>query len=275
MKKITTKIISWIVGSALLLHVIVLLVFYFFEDNLIFQRKALPQEYSFKFEPDAKQEKYEEYFIKTYDGETLNALLFKTKLRSKGLILYFHGNADNLQRWGKYSVDFTRLGFDILMVDYRGYGKSTGVPIEHDLYKDALTVLRWAQDSVKHIRLIIYGRSLGTAVASNLATAVTPDLLILETPFDELTGAIYKPLKSLLYFLPLHSKFSNKAFLPKVTCRKVIIHGTKDQVVPLASASRLKPLLVEGDDFVIIEGGSHRNLRDFKSFHRALAEALK
>lgn len=270
-----TKIILWVAAFFLLVHVIASILLFFFQDNVIFQRKALAIEYIFKFERDPRQSDPEEHYIKTADGETLHALLFKTKLNSKGLILYFHGNADNLQRWGKYAIDFTSLGYDILMMDYRGYGKSTGKPNERDLYKDALTVLRWSQDIVKHDRLIIYGRSLGSAVASNLATAVTPDLLILETPFDELRGAVYEPIKPLLYFFPLHSNFSNKAFLPKVKCKKVIIHGTKDQVVPLASALRLKPLLVEGDQFVIIEGGSHRNLRDFESFHKALAEALK
>lgn len=251
------------------------LAMFFFQDSIIFQRKALPREYVFKFKFDPKQSEPEEHFIKTDDGETLHALLFKTKLKSKGLILYFHGNADNLQRWGKYAIDFTSLSYDILMMDYRGYGKSTGKPSERDLYKDALTVLSWSQVNTKHDRLIIYGRSLGSAVASNLATAVTPDLLILETPFDELKGAVYEPVKPLLYFFPLHSTFSNKAFLPKVKCRKIIIHGTKDQVIPIESALRLKPLLEEGDQFVIIEGGSHRNLRDFDDFHKVLAEVLK
>ena len=262
-------------GTLLAIHLIASITIYFFQDNIIFQRKTLPKDYLFTFHRDSSQAKLEEYFIKTADGDSLNALLFKTKLKSKGLILYFHGNADNLQRWGKYSVDFTKLGYDILMTDYRGYGKSTGKPSERDLYKDALTILRWSQANLKYNRLVLYGRSLGSAVASNLATAVSPDLLILETPFDELNGAVYEPIKPLLYLLPLHSKFSNKSFLPKVKCRKVIIHGTRDQVVPLSSALRLKPLLVEGDQFVIIEGGSHRNLRDFESFHVALAEALK
>ena len=145
MKKIkATKIIIWIVGLVLLTHFSASIALYFFQDNIIFQHKKLTQDYIFKFDPDPKQEPFQEYFIQTDDGETLNALLFKTKLRSKGLILYFHGNADNLQRWGKYSVDFTRLGYDILMMDYRGYGKSTGKPTERDLYKDALTVLRWS-----------------------------------------------------------------------------------------------------------------------------------
>ncbi len=262
-------------GIVLATHLMASLAVYFFQDNIIYQRKELSKDYLFTFHRDSSQAKLEEYFITTKDGDSLNALLFKTKLKSKGLILYFHGNADNLQRWGKYSVDFTRLGYDILMMDYRGYGKSTGRPSETVLYKDALTTLDWSQKNLHYKKLVIYGRSLGSAIASNLATAVNPDLLILETPFDELNGAIYEPLKPLLYLLPLRSKFSNKSFLPKVKCKKVIIHGTKDQVVPLSSALRLKPLLSDGDQFVIIEGGSHRNLRDFESFHVALAEALK
>ena len=275
LKKIQpTKIILWAAGLLLVLHLCTSIILLLFQDSIIFQRTSLSKNYIFTFHRDSSQAKLEEYFITTEDGVVLNALLFRTKLNSKGLILYFHGNADNLQRWGQCAVDFTKLGYDILMVDYRGYGKSTGKPTEHDLYKDALTVLHWSQSNIKHDRLIIYGRSLGSAVASNLATAVTPDLLILETPFDELKGAVYEPLKPLLYFLPLHSSFANKHFLPKVKCKKVIIHGTKDQVVPLSSALRLKPLLEDGDRFVIIEGGSHRNLRDFESYHIALAEAL-
>lgn len=270
-----TKLLVWVAGLVLLMHIIASIIIVFFQDKVIFQRKELAKEYVFKFESDSKQSVPEEHFIKTSDGETLHALLFKTNLNSKGLILYFHGNADNLQRWGKYAIDFTSLGYDILMMDYRGYGKSTGKPSERDLYKDALTFLRWSQVNIKHERLIMYGRSLGSAVASNLATAVTPSLLILETPFDELKGVVYEPVKPLLYLFPLHSKFSNKAFLPKVKCRKIIIHGTNDQVVPLASALRLKPLLEEGDQFVIIEGGSHRNLRDFEEFHKVLTEVLK
>ncbi len=240
-----------------------------FQDSLIFQRKILSNAYAFKFD-----ERFEEYFIKTEDGESLNALLFQTKSHSKGLILYFHGNADNLQRWGNYAVDFTSLGYDILMFDYRGYGKSTGIPDEVSLYKDAETVLKWAKQHSTFNRLIIYGRSLGSAIASHLAKTDEPDLLILETPFGELKGAVSFPLKPMLQLFPLHYQFSNKAFLPNITCPKVIIHGTNDWVVPLSSALELKPLLKEGDKFVIIEGGGHRNLRDFEEFHRVLRESL-
>ncbi len=241
-----------------------------FQDSLIFQRKGLSGEYTFKF-----SESFEEYFIKTSDGEALNALLFKASGPSKGFILYFHGNADNLQRWGNYAVDFTSLDYDILMFDYRGYGKSTGTPNENVLYDDAQTVLDWAKEHSNFSRLIIYGRSLGAAVASHLATTAKPDLLFLETPFSELKGAVSFPLKPVLQFFPLHYQFSNKSYLSSVVCKKIIIHGTNDWVVPLSCALELKPLLGVDDEFVIIEGGGHRNLRDFAEFHKVLAENLK
>jgi pimeloyl-ACP methyl ester carboxylesterase len=260
---------GWIVGSLLIAYIAISLSFYFFHDLLVFQSRSLPPDYKFNFEQE-----FTEYSINTHDREHINALLFKTSQPSKGLILYFHGNADNLQRWGNYAVDFTQLGFDVLMTDYRGYGKSTGVPSEKYLYSDALTILRWAQENIKPEHTIFYGRSLGSAIASQLATVHNPDLLILETPFDELSGAIYPIIRPVLKFLPQRYYFSNKASLTHVTCRKVIFHGTNDWIVPLSSALRLKPLLHEDDKFIIINGGGHRNLRDFKEFHRVLAEEL-
>ena len=257
-------------GIGLIVYLVAWMGFYMFQDKIIFQHKKLDKKYTFRFD-----QPFDEHFIQTEDGESLNALLFKTQKPSKGLILYFHGNADNLQRWGEYAVDFTKLGYDILLADYRGYGKSTGVPTEIDFYRDAMAILGWAKANIPHSHLIIYGRSLGSAVASNLAMVANPDLLILETPFDDLKGAMFAPLGPLLNFFSLHYEFSTKTFLAKVTCKKVIIHGSKDRVVRLSSALRLKPLLGADDRFVIITGGSHRNLRDFESYHTTLADVLR
>ena len=108
---------------------------------------------------------------------------------------------------------------------------------------------------------------MGSAVASNLATVAPPDLLILETPFDELSGALYS--------MSSRYQFSNKEFLPKVRCKTIILHGTSDWVVPLSSAQRLLPFLKEGDQFVVIDGASHNNLREFELYHKTLADALE
>lgn len=269
MKSKATKFVLWALGIGLIVYLVGWIGFYMLQDKIIFRHKKLDKEYTFRFD-----QPFEEHFIQTEDGETLNALLFRTQKPSKGLVLYFHGNADNLQRWGEYAVDFTQLDYDILLMDYRGYGKSTGAPTEIDFYKDAVTILGWAKANIPYARLIIYGRSLGAAVASNLATVTNPDLLILETPFDDLKGTMYLPLAPLLGLFPLHFEFSTKTFLAKVTCKKVIIHGTQDWVVPLSSALRLKPLLGVDDRFVIIEGGGHRNLREFESYHTTLVEVL-
>ncbi len=248
--------------------------FYFLQDLLIFQTVSLKADYAYTFD-----QPFEEHFISVPasnagPAETLNALWFKAPGTSKGLILYFHGNRGNLQRWGTYAVDLTIHGYDVLMIDYRGYGKSTGKPSEPALYADAHAVHKWALAKSSYPRLIIYGRSLGSAVASRLAMEVQPDLLILETPFDELRGVIgsyWQPLASLL---PIRSVFSNKDHLRQVRSHKVIFHGTDDRVVPLSSALRLRPLLDSQHDFVIIPKGGHRNLRSFPEFQLQVAALL-
>src|SRR6185295_5988752 len=102
----------------------------------------------------------------------------------------------NLQRWGNYAEDMTQLGYEVVMMDYRGYGKSTGSPTEQFLYEDAALLYQWAVAKTGPVRIIIYGRSLGTPIASNLAASVQPEILILETPFDELKGAAPSYLQS-------------------------------------------------------------------------------
>jgi uncharacterized protein len=267
-KKIIKRMLL-ILGLVPILVIVSSGLFYLFPEKFIFQPKVLASDHVFQFD-----QPFEEHFIKTAGGETLSTLLFKSPTPSKGFILYFHGNAGNLQRWGKYAIDFTKLGYDILMIDYRGYGKSTGRPSENDFYADAQVVMDWARANITFTRLIIYGRSLGTGVASQLAIKNTPYLLILETPFDELKGVINTPIRPLLSIFPSRYNFPNNEYIPKMQCRKVIFHGTLDWVVPLSSALKLKPLLSPEDRFFIIEGGGHRNLNTFKEFQEGLAEVL-
>ncbi len=262
--------VNRIAKNALLLLIVLMAIasaLYFFQDKLIFQAVKLGRDHTFSF-----GQPYEEHFIATQEGNEINALWFKPA-DPKGLVIYFHGNADNLQRWGQYAVDITNLKYEVLMIDYRGYGKSNGEPSEKMLYEDAALVWDWAKGRTDHKKIVIYGRSLGSAVATHLAADVQPSLLLLETPFDELKGGTW--LRYLLSVVPLRSRFPTKDYLGKVAGKVVIFHGTDDWVVNLKSAERLKPLLKETDEFVIIPEGRHRNLRDFDLYHTKLAAALQ
>jgi pimeloyl-ACP methyl ester carboxylesterase len=256
------------VGYIILSVIMVFVSVYLFQDKLIFQSSKLEKDYTFLFPIP-----YEEYFIETPEKETINAVWFKPDTTAKGLIIYFHGNADNLQRWGNYATDFTGLGYEVLMIDYRSYGKSSGTPTEKNLYNDASFTWKWMKQRTSHKNIVIYGRSLGSAIATHLAKEVQPELLILETPFDELRNA-WLPKLFFSLVSPKH-RFPTKEFLSHVNSRKVILHGTDDWVVPLSSAENLKPLLNETDEFVVIEDGGHRNLRTFELYHTTIKRALR
>ncbi len=261
--------------SILALLLAAYVVLYLFQDRLIFQSVDLDRAYAYQFDFP-----FEEYSLAVGDpqlsnqSDTVNILWFKPGTVSHGLILYFHGNRGNLQRWGNMSPDLTSQGFDVVMMDYRGYGKSTGSPSEEALYSDAETVLAWARARQPAGKLIIYGRSLGSAVASRLATKVTPDLLILETPFDELRGVLRQYGSLVATLAPLRYTMSNADHLREVHCRTIVFHGTNDRVVPLPSAERLRPLIQSPDDFIIIPGGGHRGLRSYPEYQSRLAQVL-
>ena len=242
---------------------------YIFQHDIIFKPTPLPLSYKFQFD-----QPFTEHFIPTEQEELLNVIHFPANNTSKGLILYFHGNADHLQRWGEYAKDLTKHDFDVLMMDYRGYGKSTGKCDESNILYDANVVYEWAKEHIVFDKLIIYGRSLGTGVGAKFATLHPSDLVVLETPFYSIEDVF---MQKMGYFkiplaLSFRNSFENHRFIPKIKCPIIIIHGTKDKVVPYDSGRKLVPLLKEKDYFYTIPGGKHKNLNEFEAFHHILTE---
>ncbi len=257
-------------GLAAALFLIAHFGIYLFQKYILFQPLPLGKRYRFHF-----NQPFEEHFIQVDEHAELNALYFpSTGGPSRGLILYFHGNADNLHRWGKYAVRLTDLGYDVLMPDYRLYGKSRGKLSEQAFYDDAEKVFHWGMAEFRPERVIFYGRSLGSAVASSLATRHEPELLILETPFDNITSAFRKRLPFMWLPVEFRFKFPNDRFLCDIRCKVVVYHGTWDELVPLRSAVGLKPLLKPEDEFVVIKRGRHGNLYRFSLFREHLARTL-
>ena len=261
--------ILWIVS----IYILVIIGTYAVQKYIIFQPDVLAIDYKFVFENP-----YEEFFIKTEDGATLNALLFQTDLPRKGLVIYFHGNANNLQRWGKFHTDFTSRGYDILMPDFRGYGKSTGQPDEQKFYQDAQLIYDWVFENFEKYKkkeVIIYGRSLGCAVASNLATKVNTQKVILETPFKNIYNLMNTNGRIVYFPFGFKYNFPNDEHLTKIQQPIYIFAGTKDLVVPNKSTEQLKPLLKPSDQYIEIEGGGHKNLNTFNQYQQALDAILQ
>jgi len=239
---------------------------YLFQDKIIFHPEKLLTDYQFKFD-----QPFLEITITSRLRNKLNVLVFNANIsKPKGTILYFHGNADNIQRWGEYAIDLTSLGYTVIMFDYASFGKSTGSISEETLYHDSEDIWEWSKLNFPSINFIIYGRSLGTAMALQLASIHPPKQLILETPFYQLKQDRFK------FFIPfgLKYRFPNYEYIQKITCPITIFHGTNDPIIPFEEAIKLKPLLKPGDKFIIIDKGGHRNLREYRLYHKELANIL-
>lgn len=234
---------------------------YAMQEKLLFLPTVLEKDYKYDFSSP-----FEELNLNTSDGAVLNAIHFKAKV-PKGVILYFHGNAGDLSRWGAIAQFFVKKHYDVLVMDYRTYGKSKGKLSENAFYSDAQLFYDYLTERYNEADISVYGRSLGTGIASYIASKNKPKQLVLETPYYSISDvAAYRfpflPVKQLLKY-----KFPNYLFIEDVTCPITIFHGTKDGVVPYKSADKLKDIITEAKiTFITIEGGNHNNLMEYDGY---------
>ena len=245
-------------------YIIIVVGLYLAQQRIIFLPSQLPVDYEYKF-----NQPFEELFITAQDGAVLNALHFKTN-DSKGVVLYFHGNSGDLSDWGHIASTFINEGYDVLMMDYRGYGKSTGELREADLYSDAILLYEEAKKRFDETNITVYGRSLGATFATYVASKNSPNKLVLETPVYNLTDIV----KTKYWFLPvdllLRFKFPSSEFISGVTCPVTVIHGTDDNVVPYKSGVKLyEAVKSEKKELVNVQGGGHNNLSEFGEYIQA------
>jgi alpha-beta hydrolase superfamily lysophospholipase len=250
------------------IYVTLIIGVYLILPKAVFHPEALPPDHSFSI-GNAGQE----VDVITSDGQHINMMWFSNAM-SKKLIIYFHGNKGTLERWGPIAQKLTTKGYAVLAFDYRGYGKSTGWPTEQGLYQDAKAVWEWAIQHYPPENITLYGRSLGSGIASHLATQVTPARVMLETPYYSIQDVVLTYAPFLWFPRPLQPNFSNGRNIPMIKCPVHIIHGTNDWTVPFASAKKLRPLLGVEKDFRIIEGGGHKNLASYPGYHAWLEEIL-
>ncbi len=183
-------------------------------------------------------------------------------LRGRGerALVWFHGNAGNISHRldnAKRLID--RFGLDIVLVDYRGYGLSEGAPDEPGLYRDGLAMYdEAARRGFTPDRIVLFGRSLGAAVAVEIARQRPYAALILETPFLSVPAMarVHYPLVPAVL---IRSRFDLEAKIASVEGPTLVLHGDRDEIVPLAQAQRIFELARPPKRFVLIRGAGHND----------------
>lgn len=247
---------------------------YFHQEKMLFQKALLPDDYTFSFE-----EPFEELFLDVEKDVSINALYFHAK-KPKGVVIYFHGRGGNLAKnWGRVSKEFTSRGYDFFIMDYRGFGKSRGKLSEQGLFDDADYCYRYLAARIPEDQIIVYGRSLGTGIATYVASRHHPKNLILESPYFSILDLTPKQLPYLPRFLAcalLKYHFRTDQWITQVKSPIHIFHGTEDELVPFDSSLRLLKLIREKQNaFLIrIENGKHNHLRLHPTYQKALNQIL-
>ena len=248
----------------ILLYFIICLVLYFKQEKIIFYPTLLADDYKF-----SEYQGFEEYNFDMPNGNRIHALYFKVD-QPKGIVLYFHGNAGSLEKWGYAAQDFTRRNYAVLMPDYPTYGKSKGTLKEAYFYQDAAYLYTHLQEKYPHTAILVYGRSLGTGIACELASKKNPSQLILETPYFN----FIEMGKEKLGFLPvkylLKYHFRSDLSIKEVQCPIHIFHGTNDELIPYKQALRLAALSIQKNILTTIQGGGHNDLGRFEAFQKGL-----
>ncbi len=263
------QLFRWI-KVAVLLYCVAGILLYYLQDYILFHPDAFEKnkKYDFSYLHDDINIPYD-------SGTNLNIIQFKTNTPSpKGVILYFHGNRKNIAWYAKYAPNFTRNGYEVWMIDYPGYGKSTGAFTERRLYDYALQLYKLARKKYQPEKIVIYGKSLGTGIAAELAAVRDCRRLILETPYYSVNSLVSHYLPIYPVSNMLHYHMPTYDYLPLVTAPVTIFHGTSDGVIPYTNAQMLCPLMKATDEFVTIKNGTHNNLNDFDLYHQKLDSVL-
>ncbi len=206
-------------------------------------------------EPSSIGLQFESVYFTTTDGLRLSGWFVPIK-SARGTVLFCHGNAGNISHRLDSIQIFHQLGLDVFIFDYRGYGQSEGKPTEQGTYKDAEAAWRYLTEErqVNPNGIIIFGRSLGGAVASWLAQSHSPGALILESTFTSLPDIAanlypYLPVRLLLRF-----KYNTAEYLGKVNCPVLIVHSHDDEIMPFSHGQRLFDMASEPKKFLEISG---------------------
>ncbi len=260
----TSTIIFYIVMGYLALLVIA----YFIQDSFIFKPEKLPAGFVYRYDIPFK-----ELFFDVEKGVQINGLHFY-RPRPAGMILYLHGNTRSIKGWAKCARDFYRYNYDVVLVDYRGFGKSTGKRGEKQILQDMDFVYKQLSATYGEPHMIVYGRSIGSGFATKIAADHSPRYLILDAPYYSFRKVAERFLPILPVRYVLRYQLRTDLWIPRVNCHTYILHGTRDWLIPIRQSERLQALNPLKITLIRIIGGRHNNLPSFPEYHNFIRDIL-
>ena len=268
-KKTRKKIWKW-VRILLIIYIIAGITLYFLQEKILFHPEKLPANHAFNFSIPFK-----EINLAVTNERNLSIVQFTVPDSvCQGVVLYFHGNRRNIERYVPFASNFTKNNYEVWMMDYPGFGKSTGERTEDIMYEDAKELYKMARARFAKDSIIIYGKSLGTGIASFLASVKDCKRLMLEAPYYSIDAlaAHYLPFYPVSWMCKYH--FPTYGYFEKVDAPISIFHGTHDEVIPYSQSKRLIKIAKPGAELITIEDGTHNNLNSYPLFHQKLDSLL-
>ena len=247
-----------------------LCVVYIFQDRLVF----FPER-RFVISPRELGMEYEDVFFRAEDGTELHGW-FVPSANPRGVILYCHGNGGNISYRIDYLKTFASLGLSTFIFDYRGYGKSRGTPTEQGTHLDAQAAWRLLTQERKTPprEIVLYGESLGGAIAARLAREKTPGALVLHSAFTSLPDVAADVYPFLPARLLSRYRYNTLSHVAEVKCPVLIIHSKDDEIVSYRHGLKLSAAVSDGGDFLELRGDHNTGFMTSMETYRSGLDAF-
>jgi uncharacterized protein len=177
------------------------------------------------------------------------------------VILFLHGNAQEVYSWSPVHMDLEATGCRLLLIDYHGYGKSGGEPHEAGLYLDGKAAMGWLEGKgVGESEVIVFGKSLGGGVACDIAQGSRLKALVLESTFTSLAGVARKLFPFFPPGVPLGEKYDSIGKIKGAHCPVMVIHGDADELIPVGEGMDLFNAAPEPKELFLVRGAGHNDV---------------
>lgn len=262
------KAIQWI----LLIYGVLAGLYYTYQQHVYFHPKPIDGKEAYVFANDLEFSQTKLPFDSATNIEVVQ--FFPKDSIPKGVVLFFHGNKENVNHYSNYAPYFTGKGYECWMPDYPGFGRSTGELSVDMLEKLALQLYKLARTKYASQQIVIYGKSIGTGIAAYLAASKDCRDVMLEAPYYSLASLT----ADYLFFLPVNQliKYDIDTYkhVSNIAAPITIVIGDKDELIPVTNAAGLLKHLKETDAFYLIPGGDHNNLPAQPLYHAVLDSVM-